>query len=169
MRVQNLEISDFHRLNAALGWLGLGLTAEVRAELDAIPSGRQSHPAVLEARWLLCAHDKNWREGLAIAERQLEVIPGLTAGWLHRAYALRRVPGGGLARAWDALLPAAEKFPGEAVIAYNLSCYACQLKKLEVSRQWFQRAVKIGGKGVIKKMALEDDDLKPLWAEIETL
>ena len=75
--------------------------------------------------------------------------------------------GGGLDQAWDALLPAAEKFPSAAVIAYNLSCYACQMNQLDVSRHWFKRAVKIGDRETIKKMALEDDDLKPLWAEIE--
>ncbi len=58
----------------------------------------------------------------------------MPAGWLHRAYALRRVANGGLPQAWDALLPAAEKFPGEPVIAYNLSCYACQMQQLDASR-----------------------------------
>ena len=55
------------------------------------------------------------------------------------------------------------------MIAYNLSCYACQMDKINDSRDWLKRAVKVGGKEVIKKMALADDDLKPLWAEIEKL
>ena len=167
--MQDLEVSDLHRLNAALGWLGLNSLADARAELDDIPAARQAHPAVLEARWLLCAHEKNWREALAVADREVGVAPEAAAGWLHRAYALRRVEAGGLAQAWDALLPAAEKFPAEAVVAYNLACYACQLNHLDVSRNWLQRALKTGGKDVIKKMALEDDDLKPLWGEIENL
>ena len=93
---------------------------------------------MLEARWLLCAHEKNWSDALAVAKRELEALPDYSAGWLHRAYALRRVDGGGLTQAWDALLPAAEKFPDEAVIAYNLSCYACQLNELDASRVWPQ-------------------------------
>ena len=124
---------------------------------------------MLEARWLLCVHEKNWREALAVAERELAVAPGDASGSLHRAYALRRVAGGGLAQAWDALLPAAEKFPAEPVIAYNLACYACQLHELNAARDWLQRAIAAGSKEAIKKMALADDDLKPLWAEIETL
>ena len=167
--MQGLEIADIHRLNAALGWLGLSCSADARAELDAIASAQQSHPAVLEARWLLCAHEKNWRDALAVAQRELEAMPDYSAGWLHCAYALRRVDGGGLTQAWDALLPAAEKFPDEAVIAYNLSCYACQLNELDASRVWLKRAIKAGGKDAIRKMALEDDDLKPLWPEIESL
>jgi len=169
MPVQVLETPDVHRLNAALGWLGLNCPADARAELDAITAGQQSHPAVLEARWLLCAHEKTWRDALFVADCELAVAPEDSAGWLHRAYALRRVDGGGLTQAWDALLPAAEKFPTEPIIFYNLSCYACQLNELEMCRDWLKRAVETGGKDVIKKMALEDEDLKPLWAEIKHL
>ena len=167
--MQDLELSDVHRLNAALGWLGLGSPADARAELDAIAPAQQSHPAVLEARWLLCAHEKNWRDALAVAECEVRSAPEEASGWLHRAYALRRVNGGGLAQAWDALLPAADKFSTEPVIAFNLSCYACQLKELDAARVWLQRAIQAGGKDVIKKMALADEDLKPLWAEIQNL
>lgn len=169
MPVQDLEIADIHRLNAALGWLGLNSPAEARAELDAIPAALQLHPAMLEARWLLCAHEKNWGDALFVAEQEVTTAPEAVPGWLHRAYALRRVDGGGLAKAWDALLPAAEKFPAEAVVAFNLACYACQLNQLNVAREWFQRAIKAGGKNAIKKMALDDEDLKPLWPEIAKL
>ncbi len=118
---------------------------------------------------MLCAHEQNWRDALVVADCELASLPEEAGGWLHRAYALRRVAGGGLALAWDALLPAAEKFPGEPVIAYNLSCYACQLNELAASRAWLQRAVEAGDRAAIKKMALADDDLKPLWAEIKHL
>lgn len=169
MPVQVLEVSDIHRLNAALGWLGLNCPADARAELDAISPGQQLHPAVLEARWLLYAHEKTWHDALVVADQELAVAPERASGWLHRAYALRRVHGGGLTLAWDALLPAAEKFPSNSIIAYNLSCYACQLNELDASRVWLKRAVAIGSKEIIMKMALADDDLKPLWAEIENL
>jgi Flp pilus assembly protein TadD len=162
-----LELADIRRVNAALGWLGLNSLADARAELDAIPPAQQLHPAVLEARWLLCAHEKAWRDALVVADSELAAAPDDAAGWLHRAYALRRVDGGGLAQARDALLPAAEKFPDEPVIAYNLSCYACQLQELDAARAWLKRAAAAGGREIIKKMALEDDDLKPLWPEIE--
>ncbi|MDD5139750.1 MAG: tetratricopeptide repeat protein [Verrucomicrobiales bacterium] len=167
--MQDLEPTDLHRLNAALGWLGLNSSVDARAELDAIASAQQSHPAVLEAHWLLCAHEKDWRDALAVAERELVSAPESSSGWLHRAYALRRVSDGGLTQAWDALLPAAKKFPTEPVIAYNLSCYACQLQQLDIARHWLHRAVAAGQKEAIKNMALADDDLKPLWAEIKEL
>ena len=164
--MQGLEPTDIHRLNAAHGWLGLDSPADARVELDAIAPAQQSHPAVLETRWLLCAHEENWDDALLVAELELNTGPEHSSGWLHRAYALRRVDGGGLAPAWDALLPAAEKFPTEPVIAYNLACYACQLNQMDAARSWLQSAVKIAGQKYIQKMALADEDVKPLWEEI---
>jgi len=82
---------------------------------------------------------------------------------------LRRVSDGGLSQAWDALLPAAKMFPAEPIIAYNLSCYACQMQQLDLARHWLNRAVAAGQKEAIKKMALADADLQPLWPEIQEL
>jgi hypothetical protein len=164
-----LDLANIRHLDAAIGWLGLGSVADARAELDCIPPDQQSHPAVLEARWLVCAYEKTWHDALVVADQEIAAAPEAVSGWLHRAYALRRVDGGSLALAWDALFPAAERFPSEPVVAYNLSCYACQMNDLDASRVWLQRAVKSGGKETIKKMALDDDDLKPLWPEIKHL
>jgi predicted Zn-dependent protease len=164
--VQQLGPPDSHHLDAAIGWLGLGCVAEAQAELRVISAANQKHPAVLEVRWTVCAREKLWTEALHIAQNELAAAPDDACGWLHRAYALRRVPDGGLSRAWTALLPAAEKFPTEPIIAYNLSCYACQMQQLDIARHWLRQAMKIGGQEAIRKMALADDDLKPLWTEI---
>ncbi|MGD0351296.1 MAG: tetratricopeptide repeat protein [Verrucomicrobiota bacterium] len=167
--MQPLEPPDSHHLDAAVGWLGLGRADDARTELDLISAAQQQHPAVLDMRWTICAHEKRWSDALEVARAELAAAPGSCSGWLHRAYALRRVPDGGLPQAWDALLPAAEKFPREPVVAYNLSCYACQMQQLDLARHWLKRAIKCGGKDAIRKMALADDDLKPLWAEIREL
>jgi len=124
---------------------------------------------VLEVRWMICAREQRWSDALEIAREEMAAAPDSCSGWLHRAYALRRAPGGGLSQAWEALLPAAEKFPREPVVAYNLSCYACQMQQLDLARQWLERAVQTGGKDAIRKMALADGDLKPLWEEIREL
>lgn len=167
--MQPIQPPDSHHLSAALGWLGLGALADARAELAQVADENQHHPATLEVRWMLHAHEKDWRQALEIARAEIALVPQDSAGWLHRAYALRRVNDGGLPQAWDALLPAAEKFPEEPVIAYNLSCYACQMQQLDLAWEWLQRALAVGQKDAIKKMALADDDLKPLWPEIEEL
>ncbi len=164
--VQPLEPPDTHCLSAALGWLGLGNTREARNELGSISPDSQNHPDVLEVRWIICAEEKQWDEALRIARAIMATAPERCSGWLHQAYALRRLPDGGVKQAWHALLPAFDKFPKEAIISYNLSCYACQMQQLEAARVWLKRAVFLAGKEKIKRMALDDPDLKPLWPEI---
>jgi hypothetical protein len=167
--VQSLEPPDTHHLDAAIGWLGLGCVTDARMELEQVSGDNQNHAAVLAVRWSISAHERQWSDALQIALVELTLAPDTAAGWLHRAYALRRVQDGGLSQAWEALLPAAKKFPAEPVIAYNLSCYACQLQQLDLARHWLQRAVVAGQKEAIKRMALADADLQPLWPEIKEL
>jgi tetratricopeptide (TPR) repeat protein len=165
--MRKLVPPDTHFISAAQGWLGLENPAEARAELNSVSREQQKHPAVLEVRWEIATAEKNWSGALDIARQQLEAMPKDPGPWLHQAYALRRVPEGGLRAAWDALLPAAEMFSTEATIPYNLSCYACQMGKLDEAREWFKRAIKVGGKEQMKSMALNDPDLQPLWEEIK--
>src|SRR6267142_1290911 len=170
-----LEPPDLFFVSAAHGWLELGNIAEARAELANVANGNRNHPDVLEVRWAICAEEQKWEEGLKIARALVQAAPDSPAGWLHQAYALRRVPEGGVKQAWTALLPAFDKFPKKpeaAMISYNLSCYACQMNQLDAARVWFQRAIVIGGKKrkeKIKQMALEDSDLQPLWEEIRQI
>ena len=164
--MQKLESPDTHHLSAAIGWLELGNLVEAKAELNSIDPARQSHPDVLEVRWLICAEDQNWIAGLEAARALVRQAPQRCSGWLHQAYALRRIPEGNVKQAWQALLPAFDKFPKEPIICYNLSCYACQMQQLEAARTWFKRAMFIGGKERMKRMALQDSDLEPLWGEI---
>jgi len=167
--MQPIEPPDSHHLLAASGWLELGCAAEALVELGQLSKGNQNHPDTLELRWLIQADLKDWTAALASASELVSVAPTRPAGWLHRSYAIRRVPEGGLQEAWDLLLPAADKFPQESVIPYNLSCYACQMGRLEESRKWLQRAVSVGSRDTIKGMALQDEDLRPLWEEIKEM
>ena len=91
--------------------------------------------------------------------------------WLDRrkAYALRRMTGGSVKAALDALLPAADRFPSQPMIAFNLACYACQLGRLEEAREWLRKAMDVGDEKEIKTRALDDPDLEPLWANIGKL
>ena len=167
--MRKLEPPDTHCFSAAIGWLELGNLAEAKAELAQVSASQQEHPDVLELRWAISAQENHWEEGLEIAQTLLRCAPKRPSGWLHQAYALRRVADGGLQKAWDALLPASDKFPKELFIPFNLCCYACQLRQLDTARDWLKRAMAVGGKSKVKQMALGDSDLEPLWAEIRNL
>lgn len=167
--MERLEPPDAMYLDAAMGWLGLGRPADALAELDRIRPEHQARPEVLEVRWIACAGIRDWDTAARVAAMMVSQAPDQPNGWLHRAYALRRATGGGLAQAWEALRPAADLFPSEPVIAYNLACYACQMGRLDDARQWFKRALEVGERETLKDMALHDPDLQPLWEEIRNI
>ncbi|MDB6020684.1 MAG: hypothetical protein JWQ04_541, partial [Pedosphaera sp.] len=104
--MESLKAPHSHFLSAADGWLELGNIAEARAELAQIDEAFQNHPEVLKVRWAICAEEKDWPAALEIARELVRLAPESPLGWLHRAYAVRRVPGDGLQAAWDSLFPA---------------------------------------------------------------
>jgi Flp pilus assembly protein TadD len=167
--METLEPPDIFHLSAATGWIELGNPGEAKAELGKVAAHLGCHPDVLEVRWSLLAAEKQWQEAVQVAEQILQVSPDRWSGWLHRAYALRRAPGGGLQAAWNALLPAVDQFPHQPTIPYNLACYACQMGQTDEGRRWLKRALAVGKKAPIKSMALADPDLQPLWSEIRDL
>jgi predicted Zn-dependent protease len=146
---------------------------EARRELQRIRPPYRRHPDVLELDWVIGARRAAWRECLTIARTLIEVAPDRASGYLHQAYALRRVPEGGLQSAWEALRPAADRFPSESLVVYNLACYACQMGDPAAARQWLARLWKTtttpGEKEHWLKLALGDRDLAPLWPEIRAL
>ncbi len=168
--VSPLEPPDSHFARAAEGWVELGLPDQAEVELAGLSPEAREHPQSLNARWAIHAHRKEWRLAHTVAESLLQATPEEVGGWIHRAYAARRMEGGGLHAAWDALRPAAEQFPDEFIVPYNLACYACQMGNAEGARHWLGRAKVIagkhGGRESLKRMAFADADLAPLHAEI---
>lgn len=167
--MERLKPPDLHYLSAAVGWLELGCLADAQAELELVSPEHLRHPDVLEVKWLILAKEQQWAAASDVAHKLILEAPERASGWLHQAYAVRRAPEGGLAKAREALLPAAEKFPEEPIVFYNLSCYACQLGQLEEARRWFDKALVSGDKPRLKLMALDDPDLELLWEEIRKL
>lgn len=187
----SLEPPDSHVFSAACGWLELGNLREAELELKKLAKSARKHPDVLEFLWAIHSRKDEWDDAARVAEELKRQAPDRASGWLHHSYALRRSSGGGLAASRDALRPAYELFPDEPVVPYNLACYACQLDCLDEAREWFSKALKaeeqqtartvglllesvkpdsrVTSMSGIKKMALRDEDLKPLWSEIEKL
>jgi Flp pilus assembly protein TadD len=159
-----LEPPDSHRVNAALGWLDLGNPREAAAELAQLAPAVQAHPEVLEARWRLCAAERRWADALAVARAQVTVAPDDPTGWVNQSYALHELRR--TAEARDLLLPKAAEFPRQSIIPYNLACYACQLGDLEEARRWLRRFLQLRSKDELRRLALNDPDLRPLWPEI---
>jgi Flp pilus assembly protein TadD len=164
--MSELDTRIVHYLNSAMGWLELGNPREARAEMDRLPAEFADDLDVLDIRWSLHAREEDWEGALKIAERLVAIAPNEATGWLHRAYAVRRVANGGLEKATEILRRAFEMFPGEATIPFNLACYDCQLGNLRAAGEWLKQALARGERAFLKTMALSDTDLEPLWPEI---
>lgn len=165
--LDSLSPPDSHYVNAAWGWLELDNITEAFRELDRVTTPAQLHPDVLTLRWELLARKKQWTEALEAAHGLVQIAPDRADSWIKQSYALHELKRS--QEAWDALFSVHEHFPEISTIPYNLACYACQLDQTQASLTWLKRAMKIGGREAVRKMALEDPDLKPLWLQIKKL
>ena len=162
----SLEPPDCHFLSAAVGWLELGNPAEAENELRQVSPANQDAAEVLVVHWFIQERQGAWERAREVAQRMRQAHPGNAFGHIHYAYALRRAPGGGLEAAWHALEPAVDLFPKEPIIPYNLACYAAQLDRKDQAWDWLQKAMAVGDKTLLRKMALADEDLKSLWPRL---
>ena len=167
---KKLEPPDSHHLRAAVGWVELGNPVEAGEELARLSPANLNHPDVLEIRWIICGESRSWEAAAEVAESLVAIAPERSSGWVHRAYAVRRMRGGGIERAEQLLLPALARFPKDSLIPYNLACYAAQLGRLDEAWERLQQAIQAEGDAQrIKVRALADKDLEPLWERIGRL
>jgi hypothetical protein len=160
---KQLETSTLRRLRYAHGYLTLGLLAEASVELEGIPSADRDAPEVLEARMHLRYVGKKWPELFDLSTRCTEIFPARLEGWINLAFAARRLKGVESAKA--ILLEVDPAFGKTcALVPYNLACYHCLLGELADARRRLARAFDL--EPSLRKVALADDDLKLLWAEI---
>jgi tetratricopeptide (TPR) repeat protein len=165
--LDSLSPPDSHYVNAAWGWLELDNITEAFLELDRISPPAQLHPDVLTLRWELLARKKQWADALEVARGLVQIAPERADSWIKQSFALHELKR--TQEAWDALISVSEHFPDISTIPYNLACYACQLEQFAASLTWLKKAMKIGGRESIRKMALGDADLQPLWSQIKKL
>lgn len=157
--MKQIDEADLHCLRAAQGWLELGNPQEANAELDHMAPASRSHPEVLELRWEIYAHEKQWKTCVDIALALMRAAPDREQGWLHHSYALHELRR--TKEAYTHLATVAEKFRENWTIPYNLACYCAQLGKLDESKDWFKKALALNTEEA-RKAGIDDPDLKPL-------
>lgn len=146
------------RLSHARGYIELGMWREAAAELDAIDPAFAESIDVLALRVALLHESEDWEQLQAVAGALTERQPKETAWWVSYAFATRRVLSVEAAKA--VLLEAEKTLPDQAIIQFNLSCYACQLGELAEARKRVLRAMALDAN--FRAMAQTDPDLAPL-------
>lgn len=161
-----LSPEDKRHLDAAEGWCGLGSFLEANEELENITPQVRAHPKVLEIRWQIYAKLKKWDVALDIARALIKLAPDKPEGWIYTANSLRELKRH--EEAYDTLIQAADKFPEDETIAFDIACVCCLLKQFDEAKNWVHTAIDLGGKE-IKLRVLDDDDLESLWIHISTI
>ena len=157
-----LENEDQRHLTVAQGYLELGMFQDANAELDRITPEVRHLPEVLEVRVKVYSAMRNWELMQVAVNALLRHDPANVQWIVWRAFATRRAES--LEAAHSILLEAVERHPEVAIIHYNLACYECQLEELEVAKARLRYAIMLDGS--FREVALEDEDLKPLWGSI---
>jgi Tfp pilus assembly protein PilF len=147
------------RLKASLGYLELGVAQEAWDELEEIPAEEGSHPVVLRMRVEIYRALGKWAEMSEIAGHLVKVEPGQPDYWISLAWGQRGSIG--IPEAEKTLAAAAERFPQEATIHFNLACYSCKQGRLDEARGRLKTAIEL--EPAFKEAALQDDDLEAIW------
>jgi tetratricopeptide (TPR) repeat protein len=149
---QPLSHADKQHLRAAEGWFELGNLKEANAELDEIAPATRTHPDVLAMRVRIYEMAGQWQGAVEIASTLCKLRPkeGLPCLYLGRA-----LDGlGNTAAAIDFLRHAADNFPNDSTLSYDLAVYCCKAGQLEAGREWLKRAIEVSGSGELKLRAL---------------
>lgn len=160
------EPPQLHYMEAAKGWLELGMAPFALQELNRFDAQLEGHPDVLLLRWDIHAAMGNWDGAYEVAEKLRQTVPEDLKGWLNRSEAMRHMHGGGIQPAYEALLLGAGVFRENYLFHFWLARYACLAGITEEARHWLQCADQLGG---VKKLALHEPDLEPIWEFVKRL
>jgi Flp pilus assembly protein TadD len=114
---------------------------------------------VLGARVVLYMAAKKWDMVAAVASHLVKVDPQTPGWWISLAYAVRRTES--VEKAEAILLRAQAIRPKVAMIAFTLACCASVTGRMEEAKERLRHAIDLDKD--IRGLALDDEDLKPLW------
>jgi Flp pilus assembly protein TadD len=144
---------------ASSGYLELGMFDAAALVLEEIAPEDENRTEVLGMRVQLYMAAKKWDMAAAVASHLVKVDLGTAGWWISLAYALRRTES--VEKAEAILLRAQAIHPKVAMVAFNLACYASVAGRMEEAKERLRHAIELDKEA--RKLALEDEDLKPLW------
>lgn len=149
-------------LQAAVGFLELGMALDANDEIEAIEPARKTCSEVLSVRVEIFHALSKWELMEVVARQLVFQQPDEPQNFISLAFATRRAIG--VQEALAVLARVANRFPTCATILYNLACYAAVLGHVEVARKRLAEATKL--EPAFRKMALDDSDLSALHDEL---
>lgn len=126
-------------LERAAGYLELRLPEEAATEIEAIPLEDQNEIPVLAVRLEVFQQNQRWPEAAIAAGELVRLQPENPAWSIAWAYVTRRAES--IEKARSILQEAKTRHPDDAVIHYNLGCYAAQLGDLDEARKYVRQSI----------------------------
>ena len=147
------------RLNAAIGYLSLGMAGEAWDELESIDARHRGMLEVLKVRLEVCRALSSWELMAEIANHLHKAEPDDPGHPIDLAFAIRRAHGEDEAAA--VLEQARLSFPKEAILPYNLACYRAVAGNLTEAKRLLAEAFSMDAS--LRIAALDDPDLVGVW------
>jgi Flp pilus assembly protein TadD len=147
---------------AATGYCELGMFDEAERALDEIDAEDNGRREVLATRVDVGMAAQKWSMVAEVARHLVDIEPENAAWWINLAYATRRAES--IDKAEALLLQARKLHPDNAIIAFNLSCYACVSGHIEQAKAHLKHAIALDSN--IRELARRDEDLQTLWSWI---
>jgi tetratricopeptide (TPR) repeat protein len=152
--------SETHRaLEAADGYLYLGMPTEALEEFAGVPRGERNDSSVMLAKIRVLLHLKHWKRAEKLSARGGELHPDEDEFTVQRVFALHQLEKG--EEAFRVLLAAPEWIRRTGILHYNLACYEARLGDINTARRCIDAAIELNS--AIKKNARTDPDLAALW------
>lgn len=146
------------RLNAAIGYLNLGMTDDALAELDALPEADRCRLEAVSLRTAVHIRRHEWESALRLAAALCQAHPEHPSPYLDLAFCLHELKR--TAEAKKVLLHGPPSLRSTGIFHYNMACYEAQLGNLQAARDYLSQAVNMDAR--YREMALHDPDLQPL-------
>ena len=149
-------------VRASSGYLELGMLKEAARALQKIAPEDRMRSAVLGVQVGLYIKQGNWNSAEALAGRLVKLEPEDAAWWIAYAYSTRYART--IEEAEAILQQARELHPRNAHILFNLASYASSTGRMEEAKVRLRHAMDLEAE--IRQLALEEEDLRPLWGWI---
>ncbi len=125
--------------------------------LEEIEPEDKTRTEVLGARIALYITAKKWDMAATVASHLVKVEPENEAWWINLAAQTERGHRAGRSR----FTKGTSHTPQGCHDRFNLACYASVTGRMEDAKERLRNAIELD-KG-IRKLAIDDEDLKPLW------
>jgi len=147
-----------HHINAAQGYMELGMPDEALAELERVPSGERGSEDAVQLRVYILMRSQRWQQALAACEELRAARPGFPLAYIHGAFCLHEL--GRTAEAVALLNRGPESLQREPVYFYNLGCYHAVLGDPDEAKKCLRTSFGMDGK--FREIARHDPDLSGL-------